>query len=220
MRLHDGAGDREADPGSALATRARGVGTGTEVRVNGGAVSSASEVGMPEGTAVHVAYLFYNLPARRKFLKSDAAESAQVSRVVTQLYDDIFLNQPNASTSRPDFPTAAQIISAEWQRTLNTTPNVIVSIDPIGLARLLEVTGPVTMSDGEVLDSVERLAGMKLTVREEPRRAGDPPSLIAKAERVRNLLKWTPRHNQLDTIVRTSLDWEKRLKAEPWQPGS
>ena len=69
----------------ALRTRARGAGAGTEVRVNGGAVTSVSEVGMPEGTSVHVADLFYNLPARRKFLKSDAAESAQVSRVVTQL---------------------------------------------------------------------------------------------------------------------------------------
>jgi DNA mismatch repair protein MutL len=69
----------------ALRTRARGAGAGTEVRVNGGAVSSITEVGMPEGTAVHVADLFYNLPARRKFLKSDAAESAQVSRIVTQL---------------------------------------------------------------------------------------------------------------------------------------
>jgi DNA mismatch repair protein MutL len=40
---------------------------------------------MPEGTSIEVADLFYNLPARRKFLKSDAAEAAQVSRVVTQL---------------------------------------------------------------------------------------------------------------------------------------
>jgi DNA mismatch repair protein MutL len=69
----------------ALRSRARGVGAGTEVRVNGGVVSSVAEVGMPEGTAVHVGDLFYNLPARRKFLKSDAAESAQISRVVTQL---------------------------------------------------------------------------------------------------------------------------------------
>jgi DNA mismatch repair protein MutL len=40
---------------------------------------------MPEGTLIEVSDVFYNLPARRKFLKSDAAEAAQVSRVVTQL---------------------------------------------------------------------------------------------------------------------------------------
>jgi len=68
-----------------LRSRARGAGSGTEVRVNGGAVAAAAEVGMPEGTSIGVADLFYNLPARRKFLKSDAAESAQVSRIVTQL---------------------------------------------------------------------------------------------------------------------------------------
>ena len=72
----------------------------------------------------------------------------------------------------------------------------------------------------EVLDSVAKLSGRKLTVREEPRRAGDPPSLVAKCDRVRDLLAWTPRLDQLDTIVRSSLDWEKRLLAEPWQPGS
>src|SRR6267143_2039386 len=68
-----------------LKTRARGGHSGTEVRVNGGAVAAVAEVGMPEGTSVQVADVFYNLPARRKFLKSDAAESAQVSRIVTQL---------------------------------------------------------------------------------------------------------------------------------------
>ena len=68
-----------------LRTRARGAESGTEIRVNGGAVASVIEKGMPEGTAIDVADVFYNLPARRKFLKSDAAESAQVSRIVTQL---------------------------------------------------------------------------------------------------------------------------------------
>ena len=68
-----------------LRTRARGQNAGTEIKVNGGAVASVTEAGMPEGTSIEVADLFYNLPARRKFLKSDGAESAQVSRVVTQL---------------------------------------------------------------------------------------------------------------------------------------
>ena len=68
-----------------LRSRARGSDSGTEIRINGGAVASVTEVGMSEGTSLEVADLFYNLPARRKFLKSDGAESAQVSRVVTQL---------------------------------------------------------------------------------------------------------------------------------------
>ncbi|MGQ0732720.1 MAG: DNA mismatch repair endonuclease MutL [Acidobacteriota bacterium] len=68
-----------------LRTRARGLMSGTEVRVNGGLVESVVEAGGPEGTMVEVADLFYNLPARRKFLKSDAAESTQVFRLVTQL---------------------------------------------------------------------------------------------------------------------------------------
>lgn len=68
-----------------LRTRARGVDSASEIRVNGGAVESVREVGAPEGTTIEVCDLFYNLPARRKFLKSDAAEAAQVSRLVTQL---------------------------------------------------------------------------------------------------------------------------------------
>lgn len=68
-----------------LRTRARGDQSGTEIRVNGGAVASVTEIGAAEGTTIEVNDLFYNLPARRKFLKSDAAESAQVSRLVTQL---------------------------------------------------------------------------------------------------------------------------------------
>ncbi len=68
-----------------LRTRARGESSGTEVRVNGGTVVSVVEIGAPEGTAIEVNDVFYNLPARRKFLKADSAESAQVSRVVTQL---------------------------------------------------------------------------------------------------------------------------------------
>src|SRR6185295_20185283 len=67
-----------------LRTRGAGQDSGTEIRVNGGAVASVVEVGAAQGTVVQVNDVFYNLPARRKFLKSDGAESTQVSRIVTQ----------------------------------------------------------------------------------------------------------------------------------------
>jgi len=66
----------------------------------------------------------------------------------------------------------------------------------------------------EVLEAVERANGKPLTIREEARRAGDPPRLIAGAERVREVLGWEPQYDNLDTIVRTSLAWEKKLLAK------
>jgi DNA mismatch repair protein MutL len=63
----------------------RGALSGTEILVEGGVPGQPREVGAPEGTLVEVRDLFFNLPARRKFLKADTAESAQVSRLVTQL---------------------------------------------------------------------------------------------------------------------------------------
>ncbi len=68
----------------------------------------------------------------------------------------------------------------------------------------------------EVISSVEKIAGIKLNVREEPRRAGDPPSLVARVEKVRQELGWSPRLDDIDTIVRSSLEWERHLQREPW----
>jgi len=68
-----------------LRTRLRGALSGTELRIDAGALVSSREVGAPEGTLVEVGELFFNLPARRKFLKADTAEAAQISRLVTQL---------------------------------------------------------------------------------------------------------------------------------------
>lgn len=68
----------------------------------------------------------------------------------------------------------------------------------------------------QVIDSVQRVTGKKLTVKEEPRRPGDPPALVARAERIRQELGWKPKLNDLDTIVRTAYAWEQRLQREPW----
>jgi UDP-glucose 4-epimerase len=68
----------------------------------------------------------------------------------------------------------------------------------------------------EVLQSVERVSGRPLVVHEQPRREGDPPSLVARADRIKSVLGWKPRLDDLDTIVRTSLDWERKLAAAPW----
>ena len=68
----------------------------------------------------------------------------------------------------------------------------------------------------EVLDAVGRANGSPLNIKEEERRAGDPPTLVADANRIRKVLNWTPQYDDLDTIARTSLAWERKLLETPW----
>jgi len=66
----------------------------------------------------------------------------------------------------------------------------------------------------EVIDAVTRAHGAPLPVEEKPRRAGDPPSLVAKTDKVRQTLGWEPKYDDLDVIVTTALNWEKKLLAK------
>lgn len=66
-----------------ITTRPRGGEQGTELTVEGGEITEVSPAGCPEGTTVAVRDLFYNVPARRKYLKQDATEFAHVNSVVT-----------------------------------------------------------------------------------------------------------------------------------------
>jgi DNA mismatch repair protein MutL len=101
-----------------LRTRARGRTSGTEVRVNGGLVAADVEVAAAEGTVIEVNDLFYNLPARRKFLKSDAAETAQVSRLTTQLalaYPEIGFTLTSGPRTLLQCPPAATLRDRLYQ---------------------------------------------------------------------------------------------------------
>jgi UDP-glucose 4-epimerase len=68
----------------------------------------------------------------------------------------------------------------------------------------------------ELLTMVEKVAGHSIPQREAPRRAGDPPTLVARAARIRTLLGWQPRHDDLKDIVSTALEWERKLAAGQW----
>jgi UDP-arabinose 4-epimerase len=62
----------------------------------------------------------------------------------------------------------------------------------------------------EVIAAVEDMAGAPLPAREAPRRAGDPPVLIAAATRAESTLGWRPRHSTLPSIVESAWRWHER----------
>lgn len=65
----------------------------------------------------------------------------------------------------------------------------------------------------EMIEAVERVTGKPLPYEMGPRRPGDPAQLIADTAAIRAALNWRPRHDDIDFIVRTAIDWERRLAA-------
>src|SRR3990167_2660226 len=63
----------------------------------------------------------------------------------------------------------------------------------------------------EVVKAVEKITAQKLPVQYLPRRAGDPASVIASADKIKKILVWQPQYNNLDKIVTDSYYWEKQL---------
>ncbi len=67
----------------------------------------------------------------------------------------------------------------------------------------------------EVLEAARAAAGASFDILEGPRRAGDPPTLVADASRIRRELLWSPLHDDLDFVIRTAILWEEKLASEP-----
>jgi len=63
----------------------------------------------------------------------------------------------------------------------------------------------------DVLNTVQKVNGADIKIIEHPRRAGDPPELIANVDKIHNTLDWTPKYDDLEKIVATAINWEKHL---------
>jgi UDP-glucose-4-epimerase GalE len=80
---------------------------------------------------------------------------------------------------------------------------------PAGAFEAVNVGTGRGSSVAEVVEAVGRAAGRAVPHATGPRRAGDPPSLVADASRARTLLGWTPTHSSLSEIVADAIRWER-----------
>lgn len=64
----------------------------------------------------------------------------------------------------------------------------------------------------EVIATAKKVTGINFNVEEAPRRAGDPPQLVADSAKLHSLTGWQPRYDNLEFIIRTAWKWEVKLK--------
>jgi len=97
----------------------------------------------------------------------------------------------------------------------------LVDAHLLALDHLADGGGSVALNCGygrgasvrEVIKAVSRVVGRDLPAVESPRRPGDPPALIADAIRIKSEFGWHPKHDDLDEIISTAYEWERRLNS-------
>ena len=66
----------------------------------------------------------------------------------------------------------------------------------------------------EVVEAVKKVTGIDFKVVEAPRREGDPPMLVADSTKIKKELGWKPKYDDLEFIVKTAWDWEKKFSGQ------
>lgn len=128
-------------------------------------------------------------------------------------------HRPYVSIFGTDYPTPDGTAVRDYIHVEDVAGSHLAALDYLrngGASTVLNAGYGRGYSVREVLSSVERVRGRALVIRGEPRRPGDSPLLVARAERIRAQLGWQPRLDDLDTIVRSALRWEQQLLREPW----
>jgi UDP-glucose 4-epimerase len=64
----------------------------------------------------------------------------------------------------------------------------------------------------EVIESMKRVSGQNFEVKMSPRRPGDPSVVVADSSKIKRVLGWQPKFDDLDLICRTAYEWEKKLQ--------
>jgi UDP-glucose 4-epimerase len=97
----------------------------------------------------------------------------------------------------------------------------LAAVHRLTLEKLETTQGPLLLNCGyghghsilELIRACERVTGKPITYTLGARREGDIEQVIASIDRLNNTLSWTPKHNNIEDMIRTSLDWEIQKNA-------
>jgi len=119
--------------------------------------------------------------------------------------------RPHIEIYGTDYPTPDGTCIRDYIHVDDLAAAHVHALDRIepGVGRCLNVGTGRGYSVREVIRTVEEVSGRKVPTKEGPRRAGDPPELVAAADAIRRDLNWEPKYTELRTIVETAWNWHR-----------
>ncbi|HAH11017.1 MAG TPA: UDP-glucose 4-epimerase GalE [Alphaproteobacteria bacterium] len=150
-----------------------------------------------------------------------ASRAGQVGKQVTHLIrviSQVALGiQPQLTIYGTDYPTPDGTCVRDYIHVSDLADAHVLAI-----GALLGGSDSFTLNCGygrgatvlEVVAAFESVTNRPIAKVLGPRRAGDPPALVAQSDKIRSVLHWQPRHDSLKTIVETALNWERKRWAQ------
>lgn len=123
---------------------------------------------------------------------------------------------PHFEVFGTDYPTPDGTAVRDYVHVVDLASAHLAALEHLladGASLTLNVGTGQGHSVNEVLAAVERAAGHRLKTRKGPRRAGDPPSLVADPSLAKKTLGWQPRHADLNDIVASAWAWHEAFAA-------
>ena len=156
---------------------------------------------------------YFNVAGADPLLRSGqiSPEATHLIKVISQV---VVGQRPQLTIFGNDYPTADGTCERDYIHVSD-----LVDAHYLALAHLRAGGGSRIFNCGygrgtsvsQVVSACEKVAGRVVPVKLGPRREGDPAVLVADSSSIRQELGWTPRHDKLETIIRTALDWEARV---------
>jgi UDP-glucose 4-epimerase len=161
----------------------------------------------------YVALRYFNVAGADPLGRSGQS-TAQATHLVKVACEAALGERPHLEVFGTDYPTPDGTCIRDY---IHVTDLVRAHLDALrylragGESEVLNCGYGSGFSVLDVVGAVKRVSQSDFPVRLSPRRAGDPAAIVARAERISQVLGWEPRLADLDTIVGHALGWEKRL---------
>lgn len=153
-----------------------------------------------------IAFRYFNAAgASEKFGEHHRIETHLIPRVLQVVLGEL----PQAEIFGNDYPTPDGTCIRDYIHILDLAQAHILGLQP-------DKTGFYNLGNGdgysvrEVIQMCEKVTGKEIPAAEKPRRPGDPPRLVASANKVIHELGWKPKYPKLEDIVATAWAWHKK----------